>query len=154
MRILVLHSDVPPDAPPEDIDTLTSAEAVAQALISHGHDVSKAPFTTDTDRFRALLAREGADVVFNLVEGVDGLGRLAPIAPRMLEEAGAVFTASTTPPWRSPPTSRSPSASCAKPVSPPPTGTSRPTGPASANAPTSSNRRWRTPRSASTTAAS
>lgn len=92
MRILVLHSDVPPDAPPEDIDTLTSAEAVAQALLKHGHTVSKAPFTTDADRFRALLEREAADVVFNLVEGVDGLGRLAPIAPRMLEEAGAVFT--------------------------------------------------------------
>ena len=92
MRILVLHSDVPPDAPPEDIDTLTSAEAVAQALLKHGHQVSKAPFTTDTDRFRALLDRERADVVFNLVEGVDGLGRLAPIAPKMLAEAGAVFT--------------------------------------------------------------
>jgi len=92
MRILVLHSDVPPDAPPEDIDTLTSAEAVAQALLKHGHDVSKAPFTTDMDKLRALLARENADVVFNLVEGVDGLGRLAPIAPRMLEELGVKFT--------------------------------------------------------------
>ncbi|HEY0107288.1 MAG TPA: hypothetical protein VGB91_14500, partial [Rhizomicrobium sp.] len=35
---------------------------------------------------------ERAYVVFNLIEGVDGLGRLAPIAPRMLQEAGAVFT--------------------------------------------------------------
>jgi D-alanine-D-alanine ligase len=92
MRILVLHSDVAPDAPPEEIDTLTSAEAVAQALIRHGHTVTKAPFTTDPDRFADLLAHHNADVVFNLVEGVDGLGRLAPIAPRMLEEAGAIFT--------------------------------------------------------------
>lgn len=92
MRILVLHSDVAPDAPPEEIDTLTSAEAVAQALMKHGHDVSKAPFTTDEARFRRLLADHNADVIFNLVEGVDGLGRLAPIAPRMLQDAGVRFT--------------------------------------------------------------
>ena len=92
MRILVLHSDVPPDAPPEEIDTLTSAEAVAQALLKHGHAVSKAPFTTDVDRFTDLLARERADVVFNLVEGIDGIGALACIAPRMLDEAGAIYT--------------------------------------------------------------
>ncbi|HJW41004.1 MAG TPA: hypothetical protein VJ476_07220 [Rhizomicrobium sp.] len=92
MRILVLHSDVAPDAPPEEIDTLTSAAAVADALVKHGHDVSQAPFTTDPDRFAKLLAHHRADVVFNMVEGVDGLGALAPIAPRMLDEAGAVFT--------------------------------------------------------------
>ncbi|HXC54623.1 MAG TPA: hypothetical protein VNU97_04965 [Rhizomicrobium sp.] len=92
MRILVLHSDVAPDAPPEEIDTLTSAEAVAQALRKHGHDVAKAPFTTDTDRFARLIEEARADVVFNLVEGVDGLGALAPIAPRMLDEVGAIYT--------------------------------------------------------------
>jgi D-alanine-D-alanine ligase len=92
MRILVLHSDVPPDAPPEEIDTLTSAEAVAQALLQNGHDVSKAPFTTDPDRFDELLKAHHADVVFNLVEGIDGIGALACTAPRMLDEAGAIFT--------------------------------------------------------------
>ena len=92
MRILVLHSDIAPDAPPEEIDTLVSSEAVAQALLKHGHAVSQAPFTTDPDRFARLLERERADVVFNMVEGIDGLGALAPIAPRMLDEAGAIYT--------------------------------------------------------------
>ena len=92
MRILVLHSDVPPDAPPEEIDTLTSAEAVAQALLQNGHEVSKAPFTPDPDRFDELLKAHRADVVFNLVEGIDGIGALACTAPRMLDEAGAIFT--------------------------------------------------------------
>lgn len=96
MRILVLHSDVAPDAPPEEIDTLTSAEAVAQALMTHGHHVAKAPFTTDQQRFAALIAQARADVVFNLVEGVDGLGALAPIAPRMLDEVGAIYTGVTS----------------------------------------------------------
>ena len=32
MNILVLHSDIAPDAPPEEQDTLVAAEAVAAAL--------------------------------------------------------------------------------------------------------------------------
>ena len=92
MRILVLHSDIAPDAPPEEIDTITSAKAVAEALIKHGHEAPLAPFTTDPDRLAALLASYKADLVFNMVEGVDGLGALAPIAPRMLDEAGMIFT--------------------------------------------------------------
>ncbi len=92
MRILVLHSDVPPDAPPEEIDTITSAKAVAEALIKNGHEAPLAPFTTDPDRLAELLKREQADIVFNMVEGIDGLGALAPIAPRMLDEAGMIYT--------------------------------------------------------------
>lgn len=92
MRILVLHSDIAPDAPPEEIDTITSAKAVSEALIKHGHEAPLAPFTTDPDRLAALLGRYKADIVFNMVEGVDGLGALAPIAPRMLDEAGMIFT--------------------------------------------------------------
>lgn len=92
MRILVLHSDVAPDGPPDELDTLIAAEAVAQALNRRGHTVSKAAFSSDPDRFERLLARERADIVFNLVEGIDGLGQHAPIAPRLLDELGAVFT--------------------------------------------------------------
>lgn len=92
MKVLVLHSDIAPDAPPEEIDTITSAKAVAEALIKHGHEAPLAPFSDNPDKLRALLAREKADVVFNMVEGIDGIGHLAPIAPRMLREAGIPFT--------------------------------------------------------------
>ncbi len=92
MKILVLHSDIAPDAPPEEIDTITSAKAVAEALVKHGHEAPLAPFTTDPGRLAALLGHHKADVVFNMVEGVDGLGALAPIAPRMLDAAGVIFT--------------------------------------------------------------
>ena len=32
MRVLVLHSDVPPDAPPDEQDTLITARAIGDAL--------------------------------------------------------------------------------------------------------------------------
>ncbi|MBV9540877.1 MAG: hypothetical protein JO167_06375, partial [Alphaproteobacteria bacterium] len=92
MRILVLHSDVAPDAPLDEQDTLYAAEEIAKALTRCGHDVSKAAFSQDQDRFDRILADARADVVFNMVEGVNGSGVLAPIAPRMLDEAGVIYT--------------------------------------------------------------
>jgi D-alanine-D-alanine ligase len=92
MRVLVLHSDVAPGAPPDELDTLIAAGAVGGALGQLGHDFELQPFTSDPDRFDRLMERADADVVFNLVEGIGGLGQHAPIAPRMLDDYGAIFT--------------------------------------------------------------
>lgn len=92
MHILVLLSDVAPDAPPDELDTLVTAKAVSAALTARGHDAVLAPFTPKTDRLRAQAA--GFDVVFNLVESVEGQGLLACIAPLLLERLGAVYTGS------------------------------------------------------------
>ena len=92
MRVLVLHSDVAADAPPEEQDTLIAARAVAAALQSRGHAVSQRAFLKNPAAFGDLLSQEAPDIVFNLVEGVDGLGQLAPIAPRLLEKKGIAFT--------------------------------------------------------------
>jgi D-alanine-D-alanine ligase len=90
MKILVLHSDIAADAPPEDLDTLIAANAVAEALASRGYAVEQAPFQQEmlTDLLRATRP----DIVFNLVEGVDGQGRLAPLAPQILADLGVRFT--------------------------------------------------------------
>lgn len=93
MKILVLHSDIAADAPPEELDTLIAAEAVANALAARGHDVEQAPFRQELAQ--DVLASLRPDVVFNLVEGVDGQGRLAPMAPRMLEALALRFTGAT-----------------------------------------------------------
>jgi D-alanine-D-alanine ligase len=92
MRILVLHSDIAPDAPPEERDTLVAAQAVAEALQSQGHGVSQKAFTANPAALNSLLSQAAPDIVFNLVEGVNGSGQLAPLAPRLLEEMGFAFT--------------------------------------------------------------
>ena len=94
MRVLVLHSDIGADPPPDELDTLIAAQAVGEALKRNGHTVSSAAFVTHHDEFERILDREGADAVFNLVEGIGGLGQHAPIAPRMLDNYGVVFTGS------------------------------------------------------------
>jgi len=90
MKILVLHSDIGDNPPPEELDTLIAADAVADALAGRGHKVGQAPFR-ETE-LEALLARTTPDIVFNLVEGVHGEGRLAPLAPQMLADLGMRFT--------------------------------------------------------------
>ena len=90
MKILVLHSDIAQDAPPEELDTLIAAGAVATALQACGHRAEQAAFREET--LKQLLAEHRPDIVFNLVEGVDGQGRLAPRAPEMLAALGQRFT--------------------------------------------------------------
>jgi D-alanine-D-alanine ligase len=94
MRVFVLHSDVPPDAPPDELDTLLQAEAVAAALAERGHHAERAAFAVTT--LRETLARARPDIVFNLVESVDGNGPRAVLAPEMLAELGLSFTGNTS----------------------------------------------------------
>lgn len=92
MRVLLLHSDVPPHAPPDEQDTLHTAEAVAVALRECGHDVTCRPFTPDPALVEATLVAARAEIVFNLVESVFGQGDLAGLAPAILERRGVPFT--------------------------------------------------------------
>jgi D-alanine-D-alanine ligase len=92
MRVLLLHSDVAPDAAPDEQDTLVQAGAIAGALQSKGHQVSRAPFKPDRAALEALIARLRPDVVFNLVEAVWGRGSYASIAVTMLMELGVPYT--------------------------------------------------------------
>lgn len=92
MRIAVLHSDVAADAPPDELDTLVTAEGVAAALMARGHVAVQTPFVADPADLKARVA--GADVVFNLVESVFGQDELAALAPAMLERLGLAYTGS------------------------------------------------------------
>jgi D-alanine-D-alanine ligase len=92
MRVLVLHSPVAPDAPPEEMDTLIAARAVASGLTGLGHAASLGAFVPETAALAVLIAETRPEVVFNLVEGVEGKGALASIAPRMLEAVGVPYT--------------------------------------------------------------
>ena len=90
MKILVLHSDIGDNPPPEEQDTLIAANTMADVLSARGHKVGQT--SSRQAELKELLALTTPDIVFNLVEGVDGQGRLAPQAPRMLADLGMRFT--------------------------------------------------------------
>ncbi len=90
MRVLILHSDVAPDAPPDELDTLVTAEAILRALAANGHRATRAAFVPDPAALKAVTAE--ADAVFNLVESVGGNGLAACVAPALLEQLGLRYT--------------------------------------------------------------
>ena len=96
MRVLLLHSDIPVDAPPDELDTLVTAATVAQALRARGHAVVSAAFDANPSTVDRVLAESGADIVFNLVESVFGQGSLAGLAPAMLERRCEPFTGASS----------------------------------------------------------
>jgi D-alanine-D-alanine ligase len=92
MHVLVLHSDVAPDAPPDELDTLVTAQAVAAGLAERGHAVAQAAFVSAPAQLAEIIASSQADIVFNLVESVHGDGLHAAIVPAMLERLGITCT--------------------------------------------------------------
>lgn len=96
VRVLVLHSDVAPDAPPDELDTLYQADAIASALRELAHTVEQTSFHSDEDELRRRIDRFSPDVVYNLVEAIDGSGKLAVDVPDMLERLGVRYTGAST----------------------------------------------------------
>ena len=92
MRVLVLHSDVGENPPPDEAETIVTAHAIAEALTSHGHEAALAAFHPDPAIVRGTIAAARADAIFNMVESVDGQGSLAPMAAAMLEKIGVPYT--------------------------------------------------------------
>lgn len=92
MRVLILHSDIPADAPPDEQDTLRQAEAIDAALKRRGHETASAAFVPTEAGMDALIARENPDVVFNLVETVWGKCLYGSLAPSILASLGVPYT--------------------------------------------------------------
>ncbi|MEX0703252.1 MAG: hypothetical protein WD069_14255 [Planctomycetales bacterium] len=92
MRIIILHQTVPADAPPDDRDVLVQAEAVAAALRELGHEPVPLACTLNLAACAAELRRLRPDVVFNLVESLDGSDRLMPLAASLLDHLRIPYT--------------------------------------------------------------
>jgi len=94
MKVLVLHDRIAPDASPDRLDTLVQVEQVAAALRCLRHQVSIMALAEDLAETARQLQDHKADVVFNLVESLQGQGRWLHLAPALLERLGIPFTGS------------------------------------------------------------
>ncbi len=84
---------------PDEIDTLIAAEAVALALAELGFFTDIVAVGLDASEIDALKGRNPS-LVFNLVDAVQGDGRLAPEVPAMLDAAGLAYTGANVNAWR------------------------------------------------------
>jgi len=92
MRVAVIHDHVPTDAAADERDALVQAGAVSAALRELGHTPVQGEFALDLERTRRTIEGLRPDTVFNLVESVEGRGRLVHLAPALLETMGVPFT--------------------------------------------------------------
>jgi len=96
MKITIVHQQVPSDASADERDVLDQAVAIRSALDGRGHAVSVLPCTTDLGNVQRKLEVLKPDCVFNLVETLDGSGRLIHLAPALWETRGIAFTGSSS----------------------------------------------------------
>ncbi len=94
MRILVLTQAVDSAAAPDERDVLAQAALVSGALRRLGHEVTRGEVTLDLRALRRRLAADPPDLVFNLVESLDGEDELIALVPGLLEALDVPFTGS------------------------------------------------------------
>jgi D-alanine-D-alanine ligase len=92
MRVVVLHNAVHADSGPDEEDVLVQADAVCVALSGLGHLATRLSCTLDLRALKSMLEEERPDAVFNLVESIEGDGRLIHFVPGLLETMGLPFT--------------------------------------------------------------
>ena len=95
-KVAILHGAVAADSGADEQDVLVQADFVARTLAGLGYTPVAVPLTLDLAAARArLLALKPAFAV-NLVESIDGQGRLIHLAPALLDAVGLRYTGSAT----------------------------------------------------------
>jgi len=92
MNIIVLHNVVPPDAPLDEQDNLIEARHVAEGLEEIGHEVQLMPFGFNMAETAGILRAAAPDLVFNLVETIEGASTWSYLASALLEHLGIPYT--------------------------------------------------------------
>jgi D-alanine-D-alanine ligase len=92
MRIAIVHDSIGPAAAPDDLDAIVQADAVAQALTALGHEVTCMACGMDFSALTASMHRERIEMVFNLMESVEGHGRLIHLLPFFLDAIPMPYT--------------------------------------------------------------
>jgi len=91
-RVAVIYGAVAADAAPDEQDVLVEVDTVQQALTTLGFAPVAVPLTLDLEAVRRRLLHLRPAFIFNLVESVEGLGRLIHLAPALYESLGLPYT--------------------------------------------------------------
>jgi D-alanine-D-alanine ligase len=91
-RVVILHDVHAARGPPDQSDTLLEAQAVAGALRSKGFEPTVAAVSLDLARLEEMLATIEPHAVFNLMESLEGRGRLLAVVPALVEALGWPLT--------------------------------------------------------------
>ena len=94
MRVAVAYNAVGPICSPDEGDVLIQADAVAQALKELGHRPVELTCDLNLAAIQSRLLKTQPDIVFNLVESLNGHDRLMHLFPALLDSMGMPYTGS------------------------------------------------------------
>jgi D-alanine-D-alanine ligase len=96
LNVLIVHNPVADQAALDEADVLVQVQAVQEALQSLGHNCTTLSWPEDMRQAReslqASLQAGTWDVVFNLVESIQGSAKTVHLVPAMLQESGRTCT--------------------------------------------------------------
>ncbi len=93
-KAAILINALPPDASPDEMDVLSQAAFIEEALQTLGYDTLRVFMDLDLKHAAGELRKIDPAFVFNLVEAVESSGKLIHLAPALLEHLGIPFTGS------------------------------------------------------------
>jgi D-alanine-D-alanine ligase len=95
-KIVILHSDISPDATEDELDCIKQADTIAQAVRQLGHEPFLVPFCLDLGQTIKALHSISPKVVFNIVESLAAKGSLIHFAPAILDYLQIPYTGART----------------------------------------------------------
>jgi D-alanine-D-alanine ligase len=95
-KIVILHSDISPDARQDELDCLEQAETIAQALRTLNYEPILLPFELNLNHTITMLQSLKPQAVFNIVETLDSKGSLIHFAPAILDSLKISYTGCPT----------------------------------------------------------
>jgi D-alanine-D-alanine ligase len=91
-KIVILHSDILPDASQDELDCLIQAQAIAEALRALNYESILLPFELNLNHTITMLQSLKPHAVFNIVETLDSKGSLIYFAPAVLDSLQIPYT--------------------------------------------------------------
>lgn len=96
MRVAIVHNTLSPKNAPDEADVLVQVDAVRKALHSLGHQSTIFECSLDLAAVKRRLQQFGPHIVFNLVESLEGQGRLSHLFPSLLDTMAMPYTGSSS----------------------------------------------------------
>jgi len=94
VKIVLAHDQRALTGRPDERDGMVQVEEIAAILSALGHRVSSLGAGLPLQDFEGKLQDEGCDLIFNLVESLDGEGRLIHLVPALLDRLDVGYTGS------------------------------------------------------------
>jgi D-alanine-D-alanine ligase len=92
MKAVIIFQKISSNPKEDELDVLDQVRMVSEALNILKYDTSEVQMSLDIEKAIEQIRNIGPDLIFNLVESVDGSNELLTLAPMILRHIGIPFT--------------------------------------------------------------